>query len=92
MRPKYAQSVDLNQNEIVQALREIGCDVEIIGKPLDLLVGYRKKNFLVEVKRPSMTKRKDQESQRAWIKDWKGQAMVVTSPEEAIILVTQAYR
>ena len=90
--PKYAQSVDLNQAEIVQALRDIGCDVEVIGRPLDLLVGYRKKNFLIEVKREGLTNRKDQQDQRDWIKDWRGQAMMVTTAEQAIRLVTMGYK
>ena len=92
MRPKYAQSVDLNQAEIVQALRDIGCDVEIIGRPVDLLVGYRKRNFLIEVKREGRTKRNDQQGQRDWIKAWRGQAMMVTDKEQAIRLVTTAYK
>ena len=89
--PRYAQAVDLNQDEVVKALRAIGCDVVIIGKPLDLLVGHRKHNFLIEVKRDGMTKRKDQKHQRDWIRDWRGQARMCTSPEEAIQLVRHGY-
>ena len=91
MRPKYAQKVDLNQNEIVQALRAIGCDVELIGRPVDALVGYRKHNFLMEFKQDGKQNRKDQKDQQDWIKNWRGQVRYVTSPEEAITLVTKAY-
>lgn len=91
MRPKYANKVDLNQGEIVDALRAIGCDVIVIGRPLDILVGYRKRNFILEIKREGMQNRKDQQAQRDFIRDWKGQARMVTNAEEAIQLVTRAY-
>lgn len=90
--PKYAKTVDLNQPGIVDALREIGCDVEIIGCPVDLLVGYRKHNFLIEVKREGVRPRKDQKAQQDWIRDWRGQVRVVSSVDEAIRLVTRAYK
>lgn len=90
--PRYAKKVDLNQSDIVNALRLIGCDVYVIGEPVDLLVGYRKRNFLLECKRRGMENRKDQQHQRDWIKNWRGQARVVTSAEEAIELVTKAYQ
>ena len=90
--PRYRSSTDQNQKEIVDALIQIGCDVEVIGRPVDLLVGYRKRNFLVECKMPGSVNRKDQQDQRDWIKNWRGQVRVVTSADEAIRLVTRAYR
>ena len=89
--PRYNAKVDQNQKDIIDALRKIGATVEVIGRPLDLLVGYRKRNFIVEVKQKGKENRKDQQAQRDWIKDWKGQARIVTSPEEAIQLVTGPY-
>ena len=87
--PKYAKKVDLNQSEIVDALRKIGCVVIIIGKPVDLLVGYRAHNFLVEIKRPGEKPRtKDQID---FLKTWKGQVRICETAEEAIRLVTRAY-
>ena len=91
MRPKYNASTDLNQKEIVDALQTIGCEVWIIGRPVDLLVGYRKHNFLIEVKRPGVKPRNDQKTQQDWIRDYPGQVRVCSSPEEAILLVTRAY-
>ena len=87
--PRYAASVDLNQKEIVDALKKIGCQVVAIGTPVDLLVGYRKRNFLIEVKRPGEKVRTD--TQRRFLADWPGQARICSSPEEAIRLVTRAY-
>ena len=43
---------DANQPEIVQALRDIGAKVWPIGQPLDLLVAFRGKLTLMEVKNP----------------------------------------
>ena len=43
---------DANQPEIVQALRDIGARVFLIGQPLDLLVAFRGKLILMEVKNP----------------------------------------
>ncbi len=88
--PRYAASTDLNQKEIVDALKKIGCDVETIGRPVDLLVGYRKRNFLIEVKRPGEKVRTD--AQREFLASWKGQVRIVETPYEAIRLVTKAYK
>lgn len=43
---------DTNQKKIVAALRDIGAVVFLIGKPFDLLVGFRGQLFLLEVKNP----------------------------------------
>ena len=71
--PKYAKTVDLNQSEIVSALRAIGCEVWVIGRPCDLLVGYRKRNYIIECKREGVRPRKDQKAQQDWIRDWPGE-------------------
>ena len=88
--PRYAASTDLNQAEIVDALRKIGCQVEIIGTPVDLLVGLRVHNFLLEIKRPGEKPRT--QKQRDFLRDWPGQVRVVETPEEAIRVVTRAYK
>jgi len=90
MRPKYAARVDDNESEIIQALESIGCDVIRIGKPVDLLVGYRKRNFLIEVKNPDNSYAGTDE-QKEFIRDWRGQVRIVETAMEAITLVTKAY-
>ena len=45
---------DLNQPEIVKQLRQIGASVLVVsafGMGFDILVGYRGKNYLIEIKR-----------------------------------------
>lgn len=43
---------DTNQAEIVAALRDIGAVVFLIGRPFDLLIGFRGQLSLLEVKNP----------------------------------------
>jgi hypothetical protein len=88
--PKYAKKVDLNQQEIVNALRKIGCSVVVIGTPVDLLVGFRAKTFLFEVKRPGEKPRT--KAQREFLKTWKGQVRICETAEEAIEVVTRSYQ
>lgn len=82
--------VDNNQGEIVDALRAIGCSVKQLtmvgdGVP-DLLVGYCKKNYLLEVKRP-------EELGNLTIAEvqfhltWKGHVSIVTTVKEALAVV-----
>lgn len=89
---RYAKTRDSNEAEIIKALRMIGCDVVQLDKPVDLLIGYRARNFLIEVKPPGRENRADQKEQAEWRKNWRGQVMVVTSIDQAIKLVTEAYR
>lgn len=81
---------DNSQSSIIKALRKIGCDVECIGTPVDLLVGYRSRNFLLECKTPA-SNYKGTPKQQAFIKNWRGQVRIVRTPEEAIKLVTESY-
>jgi hypothetical protein len=82
---RKAGKKDLNQAAIVAALRAIGCEVLILnqeGVP-DLLVGHRRKNWLLEVKtaRGHLT-----EPQKRFFGRWCGQATVVRSVPEALLV------
>lgn len=77
--------VDVNQSEIVSGLRAVGASVESLhrvgrGVP-DLLVGFRKRTFLMEVKSGEGTQTVPQ--QRFYAK-WRGQKAVVRTLEEAL--------
>ena len=37
-QPKYAKARDLNEPQIIKALEAIGCEVEQLDKPVDLVV------------------------------------------------------
>lgn len=92
--PRYKARVDHNQSEIIAALEAVGCTVVAIGLPVDLLVGYRKRNFLIEVKNPNTDYGKNDrgtDEQRKFFYEWRGQVMKVSTAEEAVTLVSQAY-
>lgn len=77
--------VDANQKEIVEALRAVGASVQHLhtvgqGCP-DLLVGFRGKNFLIEVKEPGNALTRDQV---IWLKEWRGRMDVVYNVYEAL--------
>ena len=88
--------MDANQEEVVKALRKIGAFVQPLhrvgqGCP-DLLVGFRQRWFMLEVKDGSKppSARKLTEDEEDWIKATAGRAPVhiVTSPLEAVAFLT----
>lgn len=88
----YAKRKDDNQSEIVDALRAIGCTVMVMHVPCDLLVGYRGRNVLLEVKDGAKppSARKLTTDQVIFQADWRGQYDVVKSIDEAIAAVQRA--
>ena len=88
------RAVDANQAEIVKALRDMGCTVQLLhavgqGCP-DLLVGFRGTNLLIEVKdgRKIPSERKLRPAQVEWHAGWKGQVAVAESVDDALRIVT----
>ena len=84
-RPQYSQHrADGNQAEIISALEKAGATVFRIGQPLDLLVGFRGTNYLLEVKQPGAKLRETQED---FLRFWTGQASVVHTTREALEVI-----
>ena len=80
---RHAARVDSNQAAIVDALRKAGAYVWIIGLPVDLLVGYRNRTILVEIK--SSSKGRLTALQRDFFENWCGDGLArVDSPEAAL--------
>ena len=85
-RPK---NVDKNQNEIVHALRQVGATVILLheageGIP-DLLIGYRRETYLMEVKSKTG---KLNERQQLWHSDWRGYPVsVARTVEDALAFI-----
>jgi hypothetical protein len=78
---KYAyHRLDGNHHTIADGLRRVGASVCEKG-PLDLLVGFRGKNYLLEVKTARGQLRA---SQKTFLAGWQGTAAVVRSLEEAL--------
>lgn len=88
---RRAAKVDDNQREIVAALRRAGAtvrDLSRVGEGCpDLLVGFRGRNWLVEVKRPKATGQRagrTTPAQDEFLAGWRGHAVVVWTVEEAL--------
>lgn len=98
---RRASKVDLSQQAIVEGLRAHGFRVEIIGRPVDLLitrlddlVGRYAKPYnwaLLELKTPTKSgkvrKRKDQEKQDEFIRETG--TPVVTTLEQALAALNE---
>jgi len=79
---------DANEKEIVGILERLGFSVFRLDKPLDLLLGRGGKNYLAEVKdgskAPSAGKNRRTEDQKTFMRDWRGQHVVLSSVEETV--------
>lgn len=77
--------IDANHNEIVSALEGAGASVQSLtrvkfGCP-DICVGYHGVNYLFEIK---VKKGKLTPSEERFFSEWKGQAVVIRSAEDAL--------
>lgn len=82
---RYDAAVDLNQKAIVDALRKVGASVEVIRRPLDLLVGYQRRTYVLEVKQ---VKGRISHGQEEFLREWQGDiATVVRSASEALAVI-----
>lgn len=87
--PRHGRKTDHNQAEVVETLRAIpGCTVEIIGEPVDLLVGYRYTNFIFELKNPNAPNPRRTEKQKKFFKEWTGIVHEVWGVHEIITIIT----
>lgn len=87
---RVASKIDVNQPQIVRALRDVGATVQVlssVGKGCpDLMIGFRGRNFLLEVKdgdkplsRQSLT-----DDEQAWHATWQGEVTIANSVENAL--------
>lgn len=83
---RRAARVDETQAEIVQALRDGGASVFVIGLPVDLLVGYSGRTALVECKRMEGKRNPRPASytklQKDFMMDWKGGTVATLTDAE----------
>ena len=84
-----AARTDLNHAEIREGLRRIGAtvaDTSRVGRGFpDLVVGYMGRTVLLEIKSKGG---KLKASQMDWFRDWRGEAYVVSSLEQALRVLT----
>ena len=91
---RRAAKVDQNQDQVVSALRAAGATVQSlasVGKGVpDLLVGYKGKTLLMEVKdgNKPLSAQRLTEDQLTWHGAWKGGSLaVVDGPEAALRMI-----
>ena len=80
---RYAAKRDENEQEIVDALRAVGASVLLIDD-IDLIVGFRGVNYLLEVKTPKGRLNKKQEK---FFRGWVGQVNIVRTADQALALI-----
>jgi hypothetical protein len=85
---RWAARQDRNQDEIVRAFERLGASVQPIraikGGVPDLLVGFRGRNYLVEIKVPKEGRLS--ESQKEWREAWRGQMPFIIKTIADVIL------
>lgn len=88
--------IDDNQKQIVKDLRKIGATVQSIasignGCP-DILVGYRGKNFVFEIKdgNKSLSQTKLTFLEKKWHDEWNGKVHTIYSANDAILILNQS--
>jgi len=83
---RYAARVDATQEQIVSALRAAGAYVWVIGLPVDLLVGFQGKTYLVECK--SGPKKRLTKLQEDFFAKWIGGSLErIEGPEQALKMI-----
>lgn len=76
---------DGNEPEIVAALQAAGASVYRLDQPVDLLVGYRGKCLIAEVKLPGA---KLNDNQQKFFADWRGPTPpILRTVEDAMQLI-----
>ena len=84
-QPKYAKARDLNEPDIIKELERIGCDVEQLDYPVDLVVKLASKIRFIEVKNPDGLNRKEK-GQIEFLEKWPGG--FARTKDEAIRIMT----
>ncbi len=81
---------DANEPEVIRTLEQVGAMVIKMRTPVDLLVGFRGYNYLLEVKRPLGRRKRGSDytpDQRLFFRDWHGSVHVVRTPNEALLAI-----
>jgi len=85
---KFAKKVDSNQKELCSYAKSLGASVQYMhsvgqGFP-DVIFAYEGVNYLCEIK---SEKGKLNSLQVQWFENWKGQAVVVRTKEDILMLL-----
>lgn len=95
---RKAGKVDANQGQIVNAIRRVGATVTITsslgqGFP-DLVVGYKKTNYLFEIKDGSQppSRQKLTPDEEEWHAAWRGSVHIIASVDDAFAVLGIGFR
>lgn len=89
---RYDKRVDANQTQVISALKAAGFGVEVLSKPVDLLVDARGKWCLLEVKdgkKPKSAQKLTPDQAEFFVKYSHAPLFVVDSPEAALSVVRE---
>jgi hypothetical protein len=88
-RIRTAAKRDDNEHEIIATLKQCGATVQKLDEPVDLLVGYRGVNYLIEVKDGNKppSKQKLRPGQALFMGMWRGQVAKVTNSRESLEVI-----
>ena len=76
--PKYQAKRDMAEPEVVSTLTDIGFSVVRTDKPTDLIVGFRRRMWLVEVKSGHKGYGKGlNDNQKKFAETWRGPDIVI---------------
>ena len=90
---RRAAKIDTNQTELVEVIKAMGGTVQSlapVGKGCpDLLVGWRGKNLLLEIKDGSRppSERVLTPDQKRWHSEWKGRVYIVNSLDDLLLVL-----
>lgn len=90
---RRAGKIDANQNAIVHDLRKAGASVWItsgLGTGVDIVVGFRGVNWLMEVKDSNQppSKRRLTDDEKGFHLGWRGQVTIVETSEQALRIIS----
>jgi len=76
--PRHNPKRDASEPEIVNTLQSLGCTVERMDRPCDLLVGYRGVNYLIEAKTAgTQYGKKLNDAQQKFNDGWRGSKIII---------------
>ena len=85
---RRAARTDTNQAELVEVMRQMGAsvqDLSMVGSGCpDLVVGFRGRNYMVEIK---TEKGKLRTAQHRWHGEWRGHVSVIRTVDDAVALL-----
>tara|TARA_R110000803_G_scaffold4054_8_gene13905 strand:- start:1896 stop:2195 length:300 start_codon:yes stop_codon:yes gene_type:complete len=90
--PRRAKRRDANEPAIIDALKSISGLTIITTDAVDLIIGYKGRNYLIELKAESSISKKTGEvleskirpSQKTLRKEWSGQYLITASLDEIL--------